>query len=435
METIFVELAVILILMVANGVFAMAEIAVVSARRPRLEQAARMDSERARAALQLKDNPGSFLATVQIGITLIGILAGAFGGATLAEEIAGWMSVFSLDAAYAEMIGIVVVVTGITFVSLVIGELAPKRLALNNPERIAELIATPMQALTRVAAPIVAFLDASTSLVLKLLGVKKSKPAPVTEDEIRILIEQGTRLGVFQPAEEQMVDRVFRLADRSVNALLVPRTEIVWLDVGDTQDDLVKKINASGYSHFPVADGDPDNLLGIVGVKELAIQCLMAQTFDLQAVMQPALVIPEGKSAFDVLQRFKETGLHQAMVIDEYGGILGMVTIYDLFEDIFGELPERGRTYDPEIVQRADGSWLLDGLLPIGEFKGLFKLRELPDEEERLYYTLGGFVMTCLGRVPTTGDLIEVENLVIEVVDMDGHRVDKVIVRKIEPKD
>jgi putative hemolysin len=428
MPSVILELSVVVLLILLNGIFALSEIAVVSARKTRLQQWAEDGNVRARAALELANNPNQFLATIQIGITLIGILAGAFSGATIANHLAVILNNIPWLAAYSHPLSLALVVLVITYLSLIVGELVPKRLALNNPERLAVAIATPMQGLSRVAYPAVHLLGLSTEFLLRALGVKPSTEPPVTEEEIRALIEQGTQAGMFEEAEQEMVERVFRLGDRRVSAVMTPRTEIVWLDHRASAEEIRQTITESAHSRFLVADGSLDNVLGVVHAKDLLAHLLGEQVVDLAATLQQPLFVPESMRALQVLELFKQSGTHITLVIDEYGGIQGLVTPSDILEAIVGDLPEAGEQLEPLAVQREDGSWLLDGMLPIDEFKDLFDLGELPGEDQGIYQTLAGFVIMQLGRIPIAADSFEWEGLKLEVVDMDGNRVDKVLV-------
>jgi putative hemolysin len=428
MNSVALEMLFIVLLVITNGVFAMSEIAVVSARKVRLQQRADAGDRGAHIALELANTPNQFLSTIQIGITLIGILAGAFGGATLAKELAAELSRIQWLAPYSDAIGVSMVVVGITYLSLVVGELAPKRLALNNAERIASTVAPWMQTLSRVASPAVRLLSLSTELVLRTLGMRPSLEMPVTEEEIKLMIEQGTQVGVFVPAEQEMVKQVFRLADRTVGALMIPRPEVIWLDPNDSLEEVRHKITASGYSQFPVAQDDLDNVLGLVYARDLLAQVLSGQSADLKAALRPALFVPESMLVLEVLERLKETRSQVVLVIDEYGGFQGLVTIHDILEAIVGDIPLPDEVAEAEVVRREDGSWLMDGRLLVDELRDVIQLEKLPYEGEGHYRTLGGLVMTCLGRVPSTGDHFEWGGLRFEVVDMDGRRVDKVLV-------
>jgi putative hemolysin len=422
------EVVVLLLLIVVNGVFAMSEIAVVSARKARLQQWAAEGSAQARSALELANSPNRFLSTVQVGITLIGVLAGAFGEATLAADLAAGLRRLPGLAAYSDVLALAVVVLGITYLSLVIGELVPKRLALQNPERIAAAVAVPMRTLSVIAFPLVRVLSVSTDAVLRLLGARPSQDPPVTEEELKLLIRQGTRAGVFEEAEQDMLTGVLQLGDRRVGALMTPRMEIVWLDVEDPPDAIREKIVRSGYSRYPVCQGSLDEVLGVVQVKDILVRYLAGEPIDLRSILVWPPFVPESAPAAAPLELFKESGLHMALVINEYGSLEGLVTLQDLLEEIVGEVEME----EPQIVRRQDGSWSLDGMLPIDEFKELFEIRELPGEPKGQYQTLGGFVMAYLGRIPDTGDVFHWGGMDFEVVDMDGRRVDRVVVRPAE---
>ena len=433
MPSILFETVTIFILIVLNGILSMSEISVISARKIRLQQRAEAGNAGAQAALDLAENPDRFLSTVQIGITLIGILAGAFGGATLAKELARLIEKLPIPslAAYAEAIGVGLVVLVITYLSLVIGELAPKQIGLNNPEGIAAGIAPAMRGLSRFTGPLVGLLSASTRLVLRLLGVRASSEPEVTEEEIKLLIEQGTAGGIFHPEEEEMVDQIFRLADRPILAQMTPRREIVWLDLEDPDEDIRATLKEARFSYYPVARDTIDNLVGVVQTRDLLAQCLSGKPLDLGGNMLAPLFIPESMTILETLKRLKESRSQVAFIIDEFGGLQGMSSITDILEAIAGDFPEIGEADEPEIVEREDGSYLVDGRIDIDEFKEMLDLEGLPDEDE--YQTLGGFVMTCLGRVPTAGDRLEFQGLLLEVLDMDGFRVDKVLVSRSGP--
>ena len=428
MPSVIVEGLVIFLLIIINGIFAMSEIAVVSARKSRLQQLAEAGDTKARAAFELANAPNQFLSTIQVGITLIGILAGAFGGATIATQLASWLGEIPLLAPYSHALSLALVVAVTTYLSLIVGELVPKRLALNSPERLAVAIAGPMRALSKVAYPVVHVLGLSTEFVLRLLGMKPSTEPAVTEEEIRALIEEGARSGMFEEAEREMVERVFRLGDRRVGAVMTPRTEIVWLDCDAPPEEIRDTIMGSAHSRFLVAQDSLDNVLGIVQAKDLLVHFLGQHAVDLTTMLQQPLYVPETMSALKVLELFKQSGTHIALAIDEYGGIQGLVTPNDILEAIVGDLPAAGEAAEPLVLQREDGSWLLDGMLPVDEFKALFHLGPLPGEEQAVYHTLAGFVIMQLGRIPRAGEYFEWEGLKIEVVDMDGNRVDKVLV-------
>jgi putative hemolysin len=426
MSSITIEILVLGVLILANGLFAMSEIAVVSARKTRLQQQAQEGNKRAQVALELANAPNQFLATIQIGITLVGIMAGAFGGATIAEELAGMLEQVPLLAPYSEAIGVGVVVLTITYFSLVIGELVPKRLGLNNAERVAARLAPLMRTLSHLASPLVRFLSLSTDLALRLLRVRPEQETPVSEEEIKLLLRQGTRAGAFEPAEQKMVEHVFRLADEPVEVLMTPRPEVVWLDLDDPAEETRRVVATGGYSRFPVARGDLDHVLGMVYAQDLLADGLNGRPFDLEATLRPALYLPESITALEAVEQLKASRTDAALVIDEYGGFEGLLTIEDILEAIVGDIPAPGEVVEPEAVQREDGSWLLDGMLPVDEVKELLGIDSLPYEGSQ-YQTLGGLVMLCLGRIPSTGDDFQCCGWRFQVVDMDRHRVDKVL--------
>lgn len=433
MPASFFEMIVTLLLILLNGVFSMSETAFVSARKVRLQQRADSGDASAQAALDLMNAPNRFLSTVQIGITLIGILAGAFGGATLAQSLAVYLKQISWLVPYADTLSLGIVVAVITYLSLVIGELVPKRIALNSPERIATAVVRPMRLLSRLAAPLIAFLSFSTEATLRLLRVRPSSEPPVTEEEITTLIEQGRQAGIFEPTEQDLVERVFRLGDRRVHALMTPRIDIDWIDIDDPVDQIHQIIIQSGRSRFPVCQDVLDNVLGIVHVKDLYAQLANGQSLDLRAIVQPALFVPESTRAFSVLERFKQTGSTMALTVQEYGEIEGIVTLTDLLEALVGDLPEAGEAGEQEAVQRADGSWLLDGALPVEQLQELLDIEQLPDQASHSYETMGGLVMHQLGHIPAITDSFTWAGWRFEVMDMDGRRVDKVLATPLHP--
>jgi putative hemolysin len=427
MSSIPLEIFFLILLIVLNGIFSMSEMAVVSARKVRLQQLANQGNAKARTALELADSPNQFLSTVQVGITLIGTLAGAFGGATLAEKLATQLKLIPFLASKSEAIALFIVVLTISYLSLVIGELVPKRLALNNPEQIASSVASPMRFLAMIVSPVVHLLSYSTDMVLRLLGIGPSTDPEVTEEEIKILIEQGTEAGTFEEAEQEMLNRVFRLGDRRVSALMTPRPEIVWLDLDDSADTNRRIIIDSNHSRFPVCEGDLDNVLGIIQVSNLLTRCLSGQPLDLTTSLQRPLYVPEGTPGLRILELFKQSGTHLALVVDEYGVIQGLVTLNDILEEIVGDIPSVDGFDEPQVVKREDGSWLVDGMLPVEEFFEAFEIPELPREQKGNYHTVGGFVVTQLGRIPKAADHFEWRGMRFEVMDMDGNRVDKVL--------
>jgi putative hemolysin len=434
MSSLIFQILFLVLLIIANGIFSGSETAIISSRKVRLEQLSKRGNLKAKLALKLANSPSSFLSTVQIGITLIGILTGTVGGATISEPLKALLESIPFLQNYSEPLSIGIVVSLLTYLSLVIGELVPKRVALNNPEQIACTVAGPMRQLSRITSPIVHLLGFSTDFCLKILGIKASEEPPITEEEIKVLLEQGTQAGMFEAAEQEMVSRVFRLADRPIKTLMTPRTSIAWLDIEAPLEENQTEIVESNYSRFPVGEGSLDNCLGILRVKDFLTAHLAGQFTNLRHILQTPLFVAESTRVLNVLELFKQTGTHIALVTDEYGGIEGLVTLNDVIEAIVGNLPNDNEISDPQIVQREDGSWLLDGLLSIDDLKTIVQKESLPNEEDGYYQTLGGFVMAFLGKIPTSGEHFEVENLRFEVMDMDGVRVDKVLVSRSQPE-
>ena len=426
------EFLIIFLLFLANGAFSMAEMAVVSSSKARLRSLVEEGHGGAKAALELADNPNRLLSTVQTGITLITTLTGAYGGATIAEELASYISTIPNLSPYSSGLALVAVVLMITFFSLVIGELVPKRIALSNSERFASLSAAPLVAFSRLVSPAIVLLSFCTDLVLRALGVKAYTEPAVTEEEIRILIDQGTTAGVIEEEEQDIVERVFSLGDRRVNSIMTPRGEIVWLDIDDSGAEISQKIAGGTYSMFPVCSKKLDNVLGVVQSKDLLSCNLADKKVDLKDSLLPPLFVPESMRALKVLEKFKQTGIHLAIVLDEYGSVQGIVTLVDLLEGLVGDIPHIDELSEPQIVKRQDGSWLVDGALPVDDLREMIDLEWLPEGEDYQYITLGGFVMTHLEKIPTAGDYFEWGGYRFEVVDMDGRRVDKIMVTPLE---
>jgi putative hemolysin len=416
------------ILLVINAVLIMAETALLSTRKARLQNEANKGDRRAGLALKLTENPNQFLSVTQIGITTIDMLLGALTGATIGVWIDAQLNRYPALEPYSAIIGLLVGVLPITYLSLVVGDLVPKRLAMRNPEAVSASFAGPMTWFTRTFSPMVKFLSFSTESVLRLMGVKVTEDPPVTEEEIQLLIDQGTQAGVFEEAEQDMVQGVFSLGEQRVYSLMTPRTEIVWLDIEDSIDEIRKKIEENQVSRFPVRQDTLDVILGIVRARDLLVACLSGEEIRLKQLLKPAFYIPETTSAARALEIFKEKGTEMLLVIDEFGGLQGLLTVNDVIEEIVGEI----ELEEPQATQRSDGSWLLDGMLEVDEFKEIFSLPTLPNEDE--YETLSGFVMLSLGRVPQTADQFEWHGLRFEVIDMDGRRVDKVLVTTLPQK-
>jgi putative hemolysin len=427
MSSVVLQIAIIVLLILLNGLFAMAETALVSSRKARLRQRAEEGNKGARTALELADSPNRFLSTVQIGISLIGVLAGAFGGATIAEPLAGALRVVPVLAPYAVPIAFGIVVVGITYLSLILGELVPKRLALNGAEVVASRVAGPMRLLSMITSPVVWFLSFSTETVLRLLRVRPPAESPVTEQEVEILMEEGARAGVFEDEERDLVRSALQLDDRPVRELMTPRPKVVWLDADDPPEEIRRLVAESRNSYFPVARGDLDDLLGIASVKDAWTRQASGQSADLLGSLRPSPFVAEGAPATDALEAFKRSSLPLALVIDERGHIEGLIALSDVLEALVGDVPDEDEPTEEAIVQREDGSWLVDGLLAAEELKERLGLKELPREEEAEYQTVGGMVMDTLGRVPAEGDRFAWEGYSFEVLDMDGRRVDKVL--------
>ncbi|NUB11672.1 DUF21 domain-containing protein [Azospirillum brasilense] len=423
------EVLVIILLILLNAFFAMSEMALVSSRRARLQQMAEETrSKGARAALKLSEDPGNFLSTVQVGITLIGIIAGAYGGATLADRLGTVLDAnVSWIAPYGQQVGFALVVAAITYLSLIVGELVPKRMALVNAERIAAGVAGPMSVLSRIAMPLVWLLGVSTEGLMKLLRLPTAREQTVTEEEVKSLIKEGTQTGVFEPAERQMIEGVFRLSDRTARSIMTPRPDLVWIDLNDPPDAIAKEIQASGYSRFLVCRGDVDEVQGIVSSKALLNQALQGRSFDLRDAMVDPLIVHDGTPVLRLLELFKQASIHMAVVVDEYGSVEGIATVTDIMEAIAGELPEQGQEGDGFAVQREDGSWLVDGMTPVEEVESLVGVKGLKGEGD--YHTIAGFMLDRLGHVPTAAEHFRWNDLRFEVVDMDGRRIDKVLIQ------
>jgi putative hemolysin len=423
------EAGLIFLLILANGVFAMSELAVVSARRARLQQRANEGDSKALAALTLATHPNEFLSTVQVGITLISTLAGAFGGATIASKVALSVKGVPLLAPHADTISITLVVFIISYLSLIIGELVPKRIALNNPEAIATAIARPMRMIAKIASPAVRFLTWSTNLVLKLLPVKSVSDTSVTAEEVTVLLQQGTESGAFEPAEKAMIEGVFRLGDRTVEELMTPRLKVAFLNVNDDLSTVQAKIEAVPHSRFPVAEGNNlDKVLGVVHIKDLFRS---TDKFDLRSAIRKPAYVPESTPALSLLKLFQESGIHIALVLNEHGGVQGILTLTDIMQAIVGDLPDPGEAPSLKISPRGERSWIVDGSLLAEELRQLLRVPELPGEEEAGFSTVGGFLMHNLERVPAEGDQFTFDSYRFKVHRMDGNRVDKVLVEDI----
>ncbi|WP_200961026.1 hemolysin family protein [Noviherbaspirillum sp. Root189] len=427
------DILIILGLIILNGIFAMSELAVVSSKRMRLEKLSENGSRGARAALQLADNPSRFLSTVQVGITLIGIFNGAFGEASLVARLTPQIASVLLLAEYAREIALGIVVVGITFASIVLGELVPKRIAMQYPETVATVIATPMQLLSRIVSPFVKILSVATEAIMRLLGLHKHKEVAMTEEEITGLIKEGTHAGVFEKTEHDIVTRALRLDDQRLGALMTPRTDLEFIDLDDPVEQNLGKIADSPFSRFPVCRGDRSKIIGIVHAGDLFEQAIRGKSIssvDIAHAIKPALYVPESVSGMALLETLKKNRAELAMVVDEYGEIGGMVTLSDVMGALVGDVSvvdDDG--HEADAIQREDGSWLVDGGVSLDRFRELLNTDvRFPEEAAGTYHTLAGFVLTQFGHIPHASEHFEWENLRFEVVDMDRQRIDRLLV-------
>lgn len=426
METLF-----LIVLILLNGAFAMSEIALVTARRARLARLAEDGDSAAATALGLHDEPTRFLSTIQIGITSIGILNGIVGEAVLAAPLALRLQAIGLPADASGIIATGLVVVVITYITIVVGELVPKRIGQLNPEGIARLVARPMQLLALLTRPFVRLLAISTDTLLRLLGQREREDQGVTEEEIHAMLEEGSEAGVIERQEHDMVRNVFRLDDRQLGSLMVPRSDITYLDIEAPLEDNLRWIAESEHSRFPVCRGGLHDVLGTVNAKQLLNRTLRGELTDLTSHLQPAVFVPESLTGMDLLEQFRASGMQMVLVVDEYGEVKGLVTLQNVLEAVTGEFKPRNQE-DAWAVQREDGSWLLDGLIPIPELKDRLELKAVPEEDKGHYHTLSGLMMWLLGRLPQTADRADWEDWRLEVVDLDGKRVDKVLASRIE---
>jgi putative hemolysin len=429
MGDVWFEIVIILLLVLANGVFAMSEISIVASRKVRLQQRAEEGDRRARLALELAQSPEQFLSTVQVGITLVGVLAGAYGGARLSEPLAAFLLQFPAVAAYADGLALGVVVACITTLSIILGELVPKSIGLRSPESIASWVARPMQILSRIGGPVVHALTSSTNFIMRLAGFTAVSGPSLTEDEIRAVISEGAESGVLEAAEESIVQRVFQLGDQRVAAIMTPRVDIEWVDVGIDVAALREFLMSHSHTEFVVCDNDLEHVLGTVRAADLLPAVLKGGPLNLRALLREALFVPDSMPAFKLLEAFRSSHRHLALVMDEFGAVEGLVSVGDLLEGLVGALPGDPQEAAGSIVARSENSWLVEGAAPIGEAVAKFEL-DIPAEEIGAYHTLAGFVMARLGRVPRTADTFTSGDLTFEIVDMDGRRVDKVMITR-----
>ena len=431
MSVIAVEIAVILMLLVINGVFAMSEIAIVSAKRIRLEHRAERGDAGARAALELAREPTAFLSTVQVGITLVGVLAGAFGGATLSEELGVMLSGMESVEPWAEELAFVIVVTGITYLSLIIGELVPKRIALGRPETVASLIARPMRRLSRVARPLVAVLTGSTRGVLRVFGVKDVPEPGLTEDEVHSLIEQAAETGTVPEVEHRIVERVFRLGDRQVASIMTPRTDIEWIDADTPEADLRLELETERRPWYLVCHESVERVRGIVHASDLLAQVVRGRPLALPVVLSEPLYVPLTTPVFRLLDLFRASRQHIAIVLDEYGGVAGLVTLDDVVDELVGDIPMRGEDFEQAPIARSGSGWLVLGTAAIEDVLDVLELDGVEIEERRGYRTMGGFVLAQMGRLPAPGDWVDFEGFRFTVAAMDGRRIEQVRIKRL----
>ncbi|MEF8700746.1 MAG: hemolysin family protein [Candidatus Accumulibacter sp. UW25] len=425
------DIALLLFLIVLNGVLAMSEIALVSSRPSRLKKLADDGHAGARSALALQNEPSIFLSTVQVGITTVGILSGAIGEARLSAPLASWLSAFPLLAPYAGGLALTMVVVSVTYCSVVIGELVPKRLGLLAPERIASLIARPMNLLSRLASPLVRLLSSSSDLLLRLLGARHKQLSSVTDDEIKELMGQGAEAGVFHASEQAIVSNVLRLDEQRIDAIMTHRKDIYLLDLNASDEEIRERLAASPYKRIVVCRDGLEQIVGVLRTGDLLKGFIRGEPLSIEAFVKPALYVPASVTTQQLLETFRRARQQCALMVDEYGGLQGLVTLTDVLTSIVGDLPTSDAPEEHDLVVREDGSWLVDGSVTIERLKAVLGIRsELPGEDENAFNTLGGFVMYVLGRIPLASDYVESGGLRFEVVDMDQNRVDKVLVAR-----
>lgn len=418
------EIFILLALILLNGLFVMSEIALVSVRKPRLESAAEKGDKKARNALDLSMNPEVFLPAAQIGITLIAILTGVYSGEKFGSYIEPFFKNIDFLAPYSKTLSTTIVVIIVTFLSIVFGELIPKRLGLLSAERIAKAMAKPMRIFAKMTHPIVWLLNKTSNLFFKIFNIRSKKDDSVTEDEIKAIISEGTEHGTIEEEEKEMIERIFHLGDRNITSLMTHRSDMAWLDVNDNPQMIREKIVAEPHSIYPICEGDIDNIKGIVSIKDLYVSSDLKQFKEL---MKPALFVPDNNSAYQVMEKLKTSKNYSCFIVDEYGSVLGMITLNDIMEAIIGDMPEQD-VDDYEIVRRDDGSYLVDAQIPFYDFLSRFEKTDWLSEKEQQYDTLAGCILHELERIPHTGDKLEWKDFKIEIIDMDGHRIDKVLV-------
>ena len=418
------EIFILLGLILLNGVFSMSEIALVSARKARLEAQANKGNKRAKEALDLANHPDNFLSTVQIGITLIGIMTGIYSGEKLSGGLIEFFNQFEVLKPYSRGIATATIVIIITYFTLVLGELVPKRLGLSNPEAIAKFMAKPMRILGYITLPFNWLLAKSSHLIMKIFNVR-SNDNQVTEEEIKAIISEGTEHGAIEEAEQEIIERVFHLSDRNITSLMTHRSDIIWFDLTDTEEMIRGKIMAEPHNIYPICEGDIDNMRGVVSLKDVYVT---DDKIPFKELMKPALFVPENNSAYQVVEKFKESKIHSCFIVDEYGSIQGMITLNDILQAIIGDVPQPDDVEDYEIMKRDDGSYLIDAQIPFYDFLRFFKKADWHNEDEQEFDTLAGCILHELERIPQTGDKLKWKDFTFEIIDMDNHRIDKILV-------
>ena len=427
------EIIIIFFLLVLNGVFAMFEIALVSARKSLLEERASFGNTGAKVALHLLKEPERILSAIQVGITLIGIVSGAFGGIALADDLAPFLRKFPLVSDYAEPLSVTIVIGLITYLSLIIGELVPKTIALNNAEKITIALSPAMAVFGKINMPVVSFLSFSTKLVLKIFRIKPKGDIPVSEEELKLLLKQGSERGIIEKEESQIISEVFRFGTKRAQSIMTPRVDVIWLDADDPFEDLIQTALNSGLSRFPVTEGGSENIKGFVSIKDIFAHEHTNEVFDIRDIITEPLFIPERMLAVKVLELFRQTKIHYGIVINEYGALEGVITLHDIVENIIGDFPSIDEVTEDMVVIRDDGSYLVDGWMPLDDLEDLLKIQTLFEDAGNApeISTLGGFMMFRLEKVPSAGEKFSFRNYTFEIVDMDGNRVDKVLISKV----
>ena len=422
------QILILLFLILLNGLFAMSEIAIVSSRKSRLEELMRKGNRKAKLVLTLSESPNRFLSTIQVGITLIAILIGVFGGSGLAHALDFKLFSLGLTEPLSYNLSLVIIIFVITFVSIIAGELVPKRFGMTNPESIAMAIAGPMHLLSKIMFPFVWLLSNTTDLIVNLFGIQKKSDSQVTEEEIKALLEEGTEVGEIQEIEQDIVERVFHLGDQRIGALMTHRNDIAWLNTGDPNELNVKIITDNTHSVYPLCEKDLDHVLGIIYAKDLLIAMLKDPDLDLRRYLKEVNIVPSDKKAYQVLEKFKETRIHCGLVVDEFGSIEGIVTINDILDGLVGDITDMD---EPEVIKRSENTWLIDGKLAFFEFLHEFEIDDY-DFSDKQFHSIAGFVIHQMKEIPKSGDSFDWGEYHFEIVEMDGNRIDKILLTKVE---